>query len=219
MTSHSSEIISPLPASSVRFFRRDINGVRLAEDARSPVLLQTIGVSSQLDILVFVEDQAAKVFAKLWAEHFDPSLAHRMDVIVKGGEGEITKVLRCTERRYKSVTTLGLFDGDARGKIPADLKEGVFFLPGERPVEQMFRSLVDEKTDEFVVRVGGDKARDVLFSLLGTDPHDWFEGLATGLSLEKNQLFYTMFTLWLETKDNALSAAADFAHIKDFVAQ
>jgi hypothetical protein len=213
MTSHSGEMIGPLPAPSVRFFRRDRNGVKLATDANSPALLKTIGISTHLDVLVFVEDEAAKSFSKLWVESFNSALAQRMEVVVKGSDGEIVKTLKAVETKYKSVSIVGLFDGDAKGKLPKDVEQKAAYLPGDLPIEKVFRRMLTELTNLLETELGWRNLSDILFSLNGDDHHDWYEGLAQNLGIQKNQLFMALFSVWMKQGDNALAARKAFQEL------
>jgi hypothetical protein len=53
VSSHSAEIITPLPSESVRFFRREHAGVMLVTEKPSPILLETIGIRAHRDVLAF----------------------------------------------------------------------------------------------------------------------------------------------------------------------
>lgn len=210
MTSHSGEIISPLPIASVRFFTRGRTGVVLARDALPPVLLKTIGIETRQDILALVEDEAAKTFAKLWAEYFHPSWAKRFDFHVKGSDGEIIRTIRTTQLKYECVTIIGLFDGDATTKVPRELLDRSAFLPGELPVEEMFRRFITADPGGFVHHYGWTNLREILFAIQADDPHDWFENLAHGIGIQKNMLFMAMFNMWMKVPDNERIAREAF---------
>jgi len=89
VTSHSGELIAPLPETSIRFLRRDDAGIKLVTDTPSQVLLETIGIHTAVDILAFVEDAAAVDFCKLWVETHEPFLTRRMRIVAKNGDGAI----------------------------------------------------------------------------------------------------------------------------------
>lgn len=210
MTSHSTEIITPLPADAIRFFRRERDRVALIGGFPSPVLLKTIGIRTRVDILAFVEDEAAKTFARLWMEKFDPTMAKRFEIHVKGSDGEIIRTIKTTKLEYECVTILGLFDGDAREKVPKALLDRSAFLPGNASVEQMFREFVQSDPAVLSARYGWGDLRDILFAIQADDPHDWFEHLAKEVGVQKNMLFMAIFSLWLEEPANELMAREAF---------
>ena len=217
MTSHSGEIISALPEASIKFFRRDKTGVSLAQDMRSPALLETIGIETQKDILVIVEDAAATAFVKLWFERFEVTLSHRTEVVFKGGDGEVIKSIKGIGGRYNAFAIIGIFDGDIRGKIPKEVEEFAFFLPGEHAIEIMFRSFVVDRSEALQVKLPGSRIGDILFRLDGVDHHDWFEDFAKALNLSKDQLFHVLFNFWIEDEANYAMAQSELNGIKTYL--
>ena len=211
MTSHSGELITPLPESCIRFLRREPAGVRLVTDAPSPILLDTIGIKTPVDTLVFVEDEGAENFCRLWIEQNQPYMSHRMKFVVKGGEGPIVSVLRSMDRDYGEIKVLGLFDGDQRGKIPNDVAEKALFLPGDSRIERLFRGEIIADPLRLTTALGGRDVSDVLFGLQGADDHDWFLGLAKGLSMHPSQTFMLLYGLWMEADANKEAAKVAFA--------
>lgn len=210
VTSHSAEFINPLPESSIRFLRRDNNGVRLITDKPSPVLLETIGIRTPIDILAFVEDEAAKNFCKLWVETHEPYLAERMQIVSRNGDGAIINILRAVENSYGDMTILGIFDGDANGNIPAEISEKALFLPGNQPIERIFKEMVYSSPDKLKAALAGRDIGDILFALQGSDHHDWFLTLSNRLSLHPGQLFMLLYNVWMQSDENRFAAKTAF---------
>ena len=210
VTSHTGELIGPLPEVSIRFLRRDENVVRLVTDTPSPVLLETIGIHTRVDILAFVEDQAALSFCKLWIEAHEPFLTRRMKIIVKNGDGEIVSLLRAVDNSYGDIRILGLFDGDMRGRVPEELAGKALFLPGNLPIERTFKDLVQAHPQALQAALDGRDIRDTLFALQGLDHHDWFLRLSENLGFSPGQMFMLLYRLWIHLEENRASARVSF---------
>jgi predicted ATPase len=214
VTSHSAEILTPLPQESIRFVRRDDSGVRFGTDRPSPVLLETIGIRTPVDVLAFVEDQAAARFCRLLIEHFDPSLSRRIEIVPLNGDGSIVSLLRAIDNHYKAFTLLGIFDGDLRGQVADDVKPKALFLPGEKPVELLFKELCEKKSDGLIELSERVNVGEILFALQARDHHDWFLDFAVNCGLEAGQLFMIFFRFWLKEASNESAARAAFEDIR-----
>jgi len=212
VTSHSGEILAPLPQESIRFVRRDNTGVRFATDKPSPVLLETIGIRTPVDVIAFVEDHAAARFLRLLIEHFDPSLSRRIEIVPLDGDGSIINVLKEVENHYKAFILLGVFDGDVKGKLPEKVKSKALFLPGAKPVELLFKELCESNPDSLDMSERLN-VRDILFVLQARDHHDWFLDFAKSCGLEPGQLFMMFFRCWLRIDGNEEIAREVFQEI------
>lgn len=214
VSSHSSEIITPLPTECIRFFRREQKGIALVTERPSPILLETIGIRQQSDIIAFVEDEAAAKFCRFLAEKFAPSLSRRMIIVPKKGDGEVINLLRQVENQYGTLWILGIFDGDIVGKVPGEIAGKACFLPGNEPVEKLFKTLAEEKQDELQAAVGSGNVKEALFALQGKDHHDWFIDLAKSCGFEPGQMFMVLFRLWMEAGENEIVARKAFDQIQ-----
>jgi len=207
-TSHSSKIISPLPPECTRFFRRDNHGIKLVADTPPPIFLETLGISSSVDTLVFVEDPAGQAFCRLLLEQFDPGLARRTEIVVRHGSGEIVTALRQLRGAVKSLRLVGMFDGDQRGKVQDEVRKLSVHLPGEKPVELLFKEMIHKQPKEVGAALGQPDFETVLFALGGLDHHDWYERLSEHVGLTKQQLFSALYRIWMsDPANNSLAAA------------
>jgi hypothetical protein len=219
VTSHSAEIITPLPQESIRFIRRDDAGVRFGTEKPSPILLETIGIRIPVDVLVFVEDQGAARLCRLLVERFDPSLARRMEIVPLNGDGSIINLLKEVENNYQSITILGLFDGDAKTAVPDEIRPKALFLPGGKPVELLFKELCESDPDGLRDISGWLNVSDSLFALQSRDHHDWFSEFAKSRGLEAGQLFMILFNFWLKAGNNEEEAKTAFDAIRKKIEQ
>jgi len=213
MTSHSSQIISPLPKESARYFRRDAAGIKLITDRPPPILLESLGIKPPIDTLVFVEDAAAAIFCRLWLERFDPNLARRIEIAVRNGDGEIINAIRQLPGPYRFLRFVGLFDGDMRGKVPKDVDSSSVCLPGDQAIEKVFRQMVTSDPSKVSEFTGRNDLETILFGLQGSDHHEWYERLSLHLGLSKPQLFAVLFSIWMRDEKNRAEAAAAYEQL------
>ncbi|MHC6158380.1 ATP-dependent nuclease [Bradyrhizobium elkanii] len=217
ITSHSAQIIAPMGKESTRFFRRDAQGIKLVADRPPPILLETLGIRPPVDTIVFVEDAAASTFCRLWLERFDPNLSRRIEIFVRNGEGEIVNAIRQLQPPSKFVRFVGLFDGDARGKVPDDVKPMSVHLPGDKPIEVLFREMVVRDAAQIATSTDWADLETILFGLQGSEPDDWYHKLAEQLGLSKQQLFQTLFAIWIKGEANKESAAACYRDLSSLI--
>jgi hypothetical protein len=97
---------------------------------------------------------------------------------------------------------MGAFDGDQRGRIPADIANVSLCLPGEKPLELIFKEVVTSAPEKAADVLGLKNLRPVLAGLEGANIHDWYEEISRAAGLSRQQLFPFLLKLWLESDDN-----------------
>ncbi|MCK1754134.1 hypothetical protein IVA78_02610 [Bradyrhizobium sp. 137] len=219
MTSHSAQIIAPLSKESTRFFRRDAKGIKLVADRPPPILLETLGIRPPVDTIVFVEDAAGSAFCRLWLERQDPNLSRRVEIMVRNGEGEIINAMRQLQGPFQFIRFLGLFDGDMKGKVPKDVQPVSFHLPGDKPIEIVFREMVVKEPARITEATGWTDLETILFALEGSDHHDWYQKLSEHVGLTKHQLFATLFALWMKEEANSTMATSCYRDLLALVGE
>jgi hypothetical protein len=137
-----------------------------------------------------------------------------MIIVPKNGDGEIVNLLKQIENTYGTLSILGIFDGDAAGKIPAQIATKASFLPGDKPVEKLFKTFAEENQNDLQTAIGSGDIREALFALQGRDHHDWFVELAKSYGLEPGQMFMILFRLWMTSGDNEALARKAFEKIQ-----
>ena len=204
ITSHSGSIISPLPKDSLKFFYRAGGALRLAERP-TPALLESIGIMKPVSALFFVEDEAAQVFLRLLLEHVDPLLSTTIAIVVRNGHGGIKSALSELSGLECPFRFIGMFDGDMRDEADLNHLEHAMFLPGQEPIETVFRLMVKADPEQLASMRGAPQGKidEILYGAEGADHHDWYRALCKGLGLTMEQLLSTLFVLWQRTEVNA----------------
>lgn len=208
VTSHSPKIINSIGEEHHVFLFRDGSNVKVVESNPPPILLGLLGIEPAVDVVVLVEDQAAEYFLRQILERHKPGLSRRVEVSIRKGEGDIIKVLQRIRTPFKAVKIIGVFDGDQQGKVPEELKTVSAFLPGDKPIEQVFREIVQDRPRELEVISGSQDIAAILFGLQGAEKHDWYDALGRHLGLSQAALFPMLFQLW-ERQQGSEAAATE----------
>lgn len=216
ITSHSAAFISPLPKESLIFLSRGHLGITVSPDA-PPVLLKSMGIEPPVVAYAFVEDAMGRLFLRLLLERFDPLLSRQIIIDQRNGEGEIRLALKPMRSCSGPIKFLGVFDGDIRSEGVGELAPHCSFLPGEKAVEAMFRDLVCTNPDLLTNAVQSPHVLTILASLEGKDHHDWYEGLSHELGLSRDQMFSTLFSVWISIPENEVAAQAAYLDLLKLV--
>jgi hypothetical protein len=205
-TTHSSKIVSSLDDDNLIFVYRRAQGVRVVSGPPPPALLETIGIAPPIDLIILVEDEAGETFCRLLLERLAQSLARRVEIARRNGDGGIVTALREIGGKFRSFAVVGLFDGDMQGRIPPEISAVSVLLPEAQPIEAAFRELVEADPAALANAIGFHDLGPILFALQGSNHHDWYEGLCKQLGMTKQQLFPQLFQLWFRNEDNAKAA-------------
>jgi hypothetical protein len=210
ISSHSAVFISPMPKECLTFFARTQAGVRSIEDQPPPVLLKEMGIEPAINVLIFVEDSLGRLLCRAILEKYDPLLSRQAHIEQRNGDGEVILALKPLVGMKAPIKFIGLFDGDLRGKVPITLEPNCTFLPGNDPIEAIFRNVVEKEPEGLEALTGTKNCAAILGSLEGKDHHDWYEELGRELGLSRDQLFPHLFTLWIRQTDNEKAAIETF---------
>lgn len=206
MTSHSPKVINSFGEEHHVFLFREGANVRIIESTPPPVLLSMLGIEPHVDIVILVEDLAAEWFVRQILERHKPGLSRRIEISVRNGDGNIIKLLERIGTPFSAVKVIGLFDGDLKGKVPDGLRSVSTFLPGDKPIEHIFRAIVQADPKALEVVSGSQNIGPILFGLEGAEQHDWYSKLSDHLGLSKAQLFPMLFQLWERQPGNTENA-------------
>ena len=216
LTTHSPPMVAALGKTQVKFLYQTPQGSRVAVVEQDSVMRKVVGLERKRDMLLLVEDRAAREFAQLLVARLDHSLHLRTEIIDVGGEAKITELRRAFPRSARSSSIVGVYDGDMRDTISAAEGEWpLVFLPGRNGIEQSFRQLSQDHTRIFAEKMGRDleEFQGVLAGLLGLDPHDWFENAARGFGLTYDQFLMGGFECWLTLDINKEAARRFIAEL------
>jgi len=208
LTSHSHRIISSFSEDQLVFLFREGGNARTRVGIPPPALLSLIGMDPHTDVVVLVEDKLAEVFLRQMLERIRPSLSRRIEISVRNGHGDITSLLLKLRGQFKRIKILGCYDGDMRTAIPDDVREYAINLPGDKALEAYLREMVTQQPALLVNATGSQDVPAILAGIEGAEHHDWYTSLCRELGLSQEQLFPTLFNIWMN-QDGSSDAATN----------
>lgn len=205
VTSHSAQIISAMSDDNLIFVYREAEGIQVVDGPPPPALLETIGIRSVVDTILFVEDDAGLEFARFLLESLRPDLSRRTEIADRQGNGNVIAALKKVGPT-KAVSFIGLFDGDIKGTVPEDVLSVSAFLPGAEPIEKILRKMVEADPNGVKQALGREDLGPILFGLKGAEHHEWYEGFCRHLGQSRKQMYPTLFRLWMRQPENEMVA-------------
>lgn len=217
VSTHAAPIIAFFPPQCVTFLSRDRQGLQASNENPHPALLKSLGIDPPIEAVLFVEDQAAKLFCRSLLQRLNPSVSRRIEIEVRNGEANVTAALRLASNFSTPLVFRGVYDGDMRGRVPEELTGVSAFLPGDEAIELTFKALVIENVEQVKTALGSEELRTVLNSLEGVDIHDWYAGVAAETGLTREQLFPILFNIWFNREENEAAATQSYNAIAAFI--
>src|SRR5215203_2289427 len=98
------------------------------------------------------------------------------------------------------------------GKLPEDVRSLSVHLPGDKPIEGLFREMVVNEPSKVAEATGCPDLDSILFALQGSDHHDWYEKLSEHIGHTKGQPFAVLFAIWSRDEVNVAKATTCYKH-------
>lgn len=196
ITTHSPRVLKNIPNEHIRL----LTPVKKTVDVITPTMdseyLIYLGIRIHKTGVLFVEDRAAREYAKCWLGRYIPSLLQEFEIVDVGSREKIIEYVGTfpTIGKFKVV---GLFDGDQRGKVTEKFKWPYSFLPGNDSIEEQFIELAKSNREELALLLGRDiNIINITFvSLEGCDPHDWLIDFPRLIGVGYDQFIGFLFNL------------------------
>jgi predicted ATPase len=213
VSSHSPSFISPMPKESLIFLSRGEGGLAVLDDQPPQIVLKSLGIHPVLAAIVFVEDSMGRLLCRAILERFDVALSRQTHIDQRKGDGEVKAALKPMLEAKLPIQFVGLFDGDVRSSVDAMYESHAAFLPGDLPMETIFREMVRKQPAALSMEIKHENLFAVLAALEGIDLHDWYEELAKELGVSREQLFSTLFKIWISLPDNESAARQTYSDL------
>ena len=157
---------------------------------------RAVGLIRPIDHVLLVEDRFAREFIKSLLRKIDQATLLRSEIVDVGGCGEISKIIGVFPK-ISTFRIIGVYDGDSFEKVGVAERESAIFLPGDFPVEEIFRLIIEGMAAAFGEILGRapDEIAIALANIRGLDQHDWFEELNKQLNITYSDAMYACFTL------------------------
>jgi hypothetical protein len=178
-----------------------------------------LGISPNKSGAIFVEDRAAREYAKCWLGNFSPNLLHEYEIVDVSSVENILQQLRFFPALGRWFKVIGLFDGDQRGKIVENLKWPHSFLPGNEAPEKYILSLAKVKRQELAAALGRDSSKInlSLAALDGVDHHDWIIEFPKLIGIGYEQFISYMFSLSMTDENLRAEAENAFNELREIL--
>lgn len=212
-TTHSPEMAGRSGPRCSNYLYRTRDGVQRATEVAAYRIRRSLGLNFRKDILLLVEDLAALRFAKLWLAHEGPEYYERSSIYNAQCDGNIKLLIQKFPICDADFTIVGLFDGDLAKEGEIDKPHPHRFLPGDRPIEKIFRDIVEEDTESLGSRLEVLSIDSAIAALGGKDHHDWFYELGNLVQRSPEQLMAALFQCWLSKGDNREHSRERFASL------
>ena len=222
ITTHSMGIVSNVPLDHIKVVSKSATGISIIENPSQFQLNMILGVSFSYTGILFVEDLASKIFAKVILAHFDGDLSRRFDVLIAGSASAISSVLYSMPKTSSNwLKIIGLYDGDQRnaGASVIDARKTDWyydFLPTSFAPEVVFRSYFRGNHSILANRLA-IREQDLELGLNQFDAsnhHDWSKDLSEFLAINEEHILNVMFRVWIEDAANEPNALACFNGIQ-----
>lgn len=201
MTTHSPQMFSRLNTEQVRFAYRAFNGAALAEDNEFNAMREAVGIKPFVDRILLIEDRAARELILNILRKRDHQSLLRSELISLNGHGDITKACQAFPSEASAFRLVGVYDGDAYSEVmKLEPKWPLAFLPGDQPVEAIFKEMVETSVGEVARRLGRTESQlaVILGKLRGLEYHDWFQELVKELHISFSELMHVCYEQWIE---------------------
>jgi hypothetical protein len=207
ITTHSPYVASNSPAKSLVSIRRagGKSVVPATAESRAKVLSR-LGLTPQVSAILFVEDQlAARVLNEI-IEIFELRSVCNVEVVpTSDGHGGIKKALEAIPKTVRSVSFVGVIDGDAEAETEKWAKGfDIIYLPFRQYMENELIEAAQKHPVKFAEEVGRSVTRveDALAGTQGLEGHDRFVFLGDMLGKTEDQFSAIACQRWMKEIKN-----------------
>lgn len=215
VTTHSADVLSRIPQGHVRLVVRDSGTLQIIDNPDETELMRSLGLKVVKRATVYVEDRAAREFARAIVRLRRPQLSARISILDVGGASELKALLKLLPSALGTVT-FGAFDGDQdiAPLLEAYEPHKVVKLPGDVSPEELFQQITDSKKLAPLLTLDETHVAGALASVEGSDHHDWLEDLHKELGVSYDYLMSACAAIWIAEGQNKILADAFVSSIE-----
>lgn len=217
ITTHSPGIVTRVPAAHIRLVFRAAGQVRIIEAPTDEQLSGILGVVPRRNVIVLVEDDAAKTFVEALVANSPDGLDSRIDVRTCRDAGTLRAVLQRFPlgRSDDRAKIVGLLDGDQRHVALTGSLWPFGYLPGDGGVERLLRGqTLDVKRVATRLGVEQERLELALSEVAGRDDHDWLSELGKRAGVPLDTVTKALVQEWMSTEQGLAGAAEVIALLK-----
>lgn len=206
ISTHSSVLLSALPAVARKFLARGRNGVEVYNGIAGSHARALLSGGAQKALQICVEDKTAQLILQLIVLRADRPLIKALNISPVGSKQTVLEAVRLM--RDMGIPGIGIRDADV-GEAPA---QGLYNLPGTRPPEvELFQnpSVIAKLDERFGVSFPDWRANNG-----DVDHHDWLPTMAHQIGVSREYLESSLaeayvYSLEPETVDRVIAAIVE----------
>lgn len=197
LTTHSPSILKSIPVKHIRLLTRVGDTTQIVAPLDQYDYFLTLGITTQKSGVIFVEDRAAREYAKCWLGRFSSSLLHQFEIVDVQSKENILHQLSDFPNIGRWFKVFGLFDGDQRGEIDKKFNWCYSFLPGSDPPELQLKKVAKQNRKKLAALTGRglNRINIALANLDGKNYHDWLIEFPEHIGIGYDQLISYLFDL------------------------
>ena len=204
ITTHSPYILERIDNDHIRVINRVGRNVSVSIPTDEYPATRLLGLSNYLNKgVIYVEDEAAKVFLFTLLMLEAPLILDTFKIIAVKGESEITRRLKFPNDSGLDYELIGIYDADMQiNKVALEKTNNwpFLFLPVRACVEiEIIDAFKNQDFLEcFIQKI--DKKKEIVLLVLakidGEDPHDWLIDLCHDIQSDFSTVMRAFYSLW-----------------------
>ncbi|MBE2171737.1 ATP-binding protein [Acinetobacter oleivorans] len=208
MSTHSDYILNRVPASSLKklHYSPSLNLYKFTV-IKNLDILSTLGLSPIKKGVLFFEDEAAEIFLKQLIAEKSLNAVENFYFHCSGDDSHIILHINEMPKQLTNFKFVGVFDGDARNKVPNLLKDNPIhiFLPTNNAPEKIiidYLVVCDFEIIDSFLHLENGKFEEAFQTATGADHHELFKDIARILSMDYQQLFKQLCQIWIKDESS-----------------
>lgn len=207
ITTHSCEIVDQFSSRNLISIRSSggLNVVSSQHETKEKILYR-LGLKPQKSAVVFLEDDLALWICDEIVSQYDFCKFCNFELIARGGHAKVRSSLEGLSDQIKSVSFLGILDGDVKDEAATwKLPKKVFFLPFVSYMERELIEAIAANPSAFAGMASRPLARvnDALADTVALEYHDRFNEIAKIIRVPIEEFARLAFRRWQKQKGNA----------------
>ncbi len=210
ISTHSEHILENIPIKNVSIVAPSHSPNVIYDAGSESGYFDLLGLNARKRGLLLFEDNCGIAFAKLILAHFGSAILKAFDFLRIAGDTKILTLLSYIEPLRGayglSLHLAGILDGDKRATLNTNMCNGwpIIYLPSDYPPDK----LLFDHAINFLPKLSSCTSRSetdlrtIISQLEGLDHHDAILELARAIGISYEQIFFTLFQVWISEEVN-----------------
>lgn len=217
LSTHSEHILSKISIENTKVLQKRLTDItHLIEPKHREKYLTALGLTPQLDGVIFVEDIFASSFLNYLLSKLAPEFLKSYKIVPIRCDSNIEKLASHYEPLRKSpINYIGVFDADQKSKVGKYVDKNIYIssLPSEEalPPEDIIWDVMtsNSKVISDMLDIDYDSMQEAIVDNNTINYHDRYSNIANQLNLSIDFLLQNVFSAWINMQGNR-KLAEDF---------